>query len=730
MPGQRDDAIRVAVRARPRLGAELASPAVLACSGVEVQLAMEYAAHTFKVDETFDEASGQEVIWESVGAPAVSAALEGYNAAILAYGQTGAGKTFTMVGQPGSEGIIPRAAADVFDRIGRDRSGHEYCIRASFLQIYNEQISDLLRPERTGLPIREDKQRGLYVEGLSDVVVRSTLEVLALLQRGHAARATAATQANELSSRSHAVFVLTISRGSGSSSGGGDAAAGGGVVARLRLVDLAGSESARGGVSGQRLEECKKINQSLSALGNVIHALGRAPSAVDARGGLHSRAEHHSPASRGAAPPASLAGLGTAGLGAAAFGHAASHVPYRDSKLTRLLQDAVGGNSVSTLVACVSTAAAAAAETLSTLKFAARARRVRNHARVNDDERDAASVTLRRYERELTDLRSQLKLYQASGGGSGGIGPPPPHPPLSEISISDGAPLSASSAEILISDGAPSSASSAQAERVHELLRKQREIILALTARCCERDAAVLSLQRELTASRAKQEGFHERLLLLQASAHVDGCGGADAGTNAGTDAGTDAGSGGGSLAGLSSTESDLKASSLSSLSSKEPTGGVSAALGSANASERSGSVSPSELSSRSFSDGAGGGGGGGSLQQLTSLERANASLRARLAASEELAARRTEELGQLRGHVEAARGADEERRELRRRMAHQTREREAMASILEHRVGSGLGRAAASMRAQQWPSAQLEIEQLAELVSRSVAALRTESRR
>ena len=117
-------------------------------------------------------------------------------------------------------------------------------------------------------------------------------------------------------------------------------------------------------------------------------------------------------------------------------------------------------------------------------------------------------------------------------------------------------------------------------------------------------------------------------------------------------------------------------------------------------------------------------------MQQLTSLERANASLRARLAASEELAARRTEELGQLRGHVEAARGADEERRELRRRMAHQTREREAMASILEHRVGSGLGRAAASMRAQQWPSAQLELEQLAELVSRSVAALRTESRR
>ena len=342
--------------------------------------ALLYATHRFTFDAVHGPDDDQEDVYSASARPSVAAALAGYNAAIIAYGQTGAGKTHTMEGAPSgpARGIVPRAVEDTFAGIEADAAAaSRFLVRASYLQIYNEVVSDLLRPERTNLLIREDAKRGVYVEGLSEWVVRSPAEVAALMERGRSVRATGATKMNELSSRSHAVLTIVIERCAG---GSGDGGASGSSrppsgrmttppsravkVGKLHLVDLAGSERvAITGATGQRLAESKRINASLSALGNVIAAL----------------------TSRGPRP----------------------HIPYRDSKLTRLLEDSLGGNCVTTLVATVSPSACAFPESLSTLKFATRAKTVVNAPRVNED---ADSRTLlRRYEAELRRLRAELR---------------------------------------------------------------------------------------------------------------------------------------------------------------------------------------------------------------------------------------------------------------------------------------------------------------------------------
>ncbi|EOD38172.1 hypothetical protein EMIHUDRAFT_52734, partial [Emiliania huxleyi CCMP1516] len=292
-------------------------------------------------------------VYDAVARPAVSSTLAGFNASIIAYGHTGAGKTHTMEGAPdgAQRGIIPRAVADIFEHRSARPGARRFLVRASYLQIYNEVLSDLLKPGRNGLAIREDRKKGLRAEGLSEWVVRSpqiSSQVDGLLRRGAETRATAATAANDASSRSHAVFCLTFEQSE--ASGGGEACPRGSVFrsSKLNLVDLAGSERLRvSGASGQRLEECKYINGSLAALGNVVAAL------------TSGTARH------------------------------ARHVPYRDSKLTRLLADSLGGNCKTTMIACV--AAASMAETVSTLKFASRARHVHNSARINEqiDQRTA-----------------------------------------------------------------------------------------------------------------------------------------------------------------------------------------------------------------------------------------------------------------------------------------------------------------------------------------------------
>ena len=331
-----------------------------------------HSGQVFSFDAVFSGDCRQEEVYAATAREAVQSVLQGYNATVLAYGQTGTGKTHTMEGYDDEElrGLIPRAVSDLFHLIRSSSSpSSHFLVRASYIQIYNDTITDLLiapssspsSPSPTPLLIREDKVRGVFIGGLSEWVVRNTSEVMSLLKRGSAQRATGATKSNETSSRSHAVFMLTLEQTRRGDPSPAAATAPVFLTARLNLVDLAGSERIRlSGASGVRLGETKAINQSLSALANVISAL----------------IKHR------------------------------QHVPYRDSKLTRLLQSSIGGNTRTTLLAMLSPSPAHWAENVSTLAFASRARKVENRVELNEgvDERSL----LRKYERELTRLRAEV----------------------------------------------------------------------------------------------------------------------------------------------------------------------------------------------------------------------------------------------------------------------------------------------------------------------------------
>ena len=266
-------------------------------------------------------------------------------------------------------GIVPRSMEEIFRFIQMQSSQNTtFMVRASYLQIYNEVISDLLKIDRTSLQIREDKKKGVFVEGLSEWAVRSPNEIYSLMQKGALSRATATTKMNDLSSRSHAVFIIIVEQMTNIDEMdlniNDDDAPKQIKVGKLNLVDLAGSERVRvTGATGKRLEESKKINQSLSCLGNVIAAL------TDQK--------------------------------------PRQHIPYRDSKLTRLLEDSLGGNCKTTMMAMVSPSSDAFGESLSTLKFATRAKKIKNEARINEDVDQRA--LLRKYEVELKRLKWELE---------------------------------------------------------------------------------------------------------------------------------------------------------------------------------------------------------------------------------------------------------------------------------------------------------------------------------
>ena len=325
--------------------------------------------HRFTFDTIFDMDATQDQVYEITALPAVESILQGYNSTILAYGQTGTGKTYTMEGftydyfDP-ARGIIPRTIEDIFHYIEENsNSNTTFIIRATYLQIYNESISDLLRPEKKNLSIREDRKRGLYVESLSEWAVRSPNDIYALLERGASCRAKANTNMNDVSSRSHAVFSIQVEQmiGSGDSNEIGKKHI---KVGKLNLVDLAGSERIKvTGATGKQLEESKKINKSLSALGNVIYAL------TDTKG--------------------------------------RTHIPYRDSKLTRLLENSLGGNCKTTMIAMISPAQCSFSESLSTLNFAKRAKTLKTKATINED--IDHNTLIRQYENELRKLRNELE---------------------------------------------------------------------------------------------------------------------------------------------------------------------------------------------------------------------------------------------------------------------------------------------------------------------------------
>jgi|GEM_PF-1462015 len=324
-------AVQVAVNSRPLVRQEIEEGCSHAFSVTGNSVNVKGSEQRFTFDHVFDGVDRRDVFTRAVQ-PLLEGCTEGLNTTILAYGQTGSGKTFTM-GTSGesSEGILGHVVHDVFGRV--DGDFERYSIKVSFLEIYREELSDLLSEDKISLVVREDSEKNVFVAGLKELPVNSPEQLLSILKCGCKKRVTGATDMNATSSRSHAVFSIIIDNN--------DKEAGVLKTSRIHLVDLAGSERAkRTKAEGERLLEGIDINKGLLVLGNVISALG------------------------GNRPLA--------------------HIPYRDSKLTRILQDSLGGNSRTLMIACMSPADVNFEETLNTLKYANRARNIKNKPVVNN----------------------------------------------------------------------------------------------------------------------------------------------------------------------------------------------------------------------------------------------------------------------------------------------------------------------------------------------------------
>ncbi|XP_061089735.1 kinesin-like protein KIF13A isoform X2 [Conger conger] len=309
--------------------------------------------------------AGQEVVFKCLGEGILENAFQGYNACIFAYGQTGSGKSFSMMGNGDQPGLIPRLCCTLFERVSKEgNEGHSFKVEVSYMEIYNEKVRDLLDPKgnRQSLKVREHKVLGPYVDGLSQLAVTNFEDIESLMSEGNKSRTVAATNMNEESSRSHAVFSIIITQTLYDLQSGNS----GEKVSKVSLVDLAGSERvSKTGAAGERLKEGSNINKSLTTLGCVISALADQ----------------------------------SAGKGKTKF------VPYRDSVLTWLLKDNLGGNSKTAMIATISPAADNYEETLSTLRYADRAKRIVNHAVVNEDPN---ARIIRELREEVEKLKEQL----------------------------------------------------------------------------------------------------------------------------------------------------------------------------------------------------------------------------------------------------------------------------------------------------------------------------------
>lgn len=274
----------------------------------------------------------QEVVFKALGEPVLDNAFNGYNACIFAYGQTGSGKTYTMMGTEGEPGVIPRLCGGLYGRINANGDPNiSFRVEVSYLEIYNEKVHDLLGDASRNLRVREHNVLGPYVEGLTKMAVADEKQIGSIMEQGTKARTTASTAMNATSSRSHAVFTVMLTQREHAP--GTDHV--GEKTSRISLVDLAGSErQAKTGAKGERLKEGANINKSLTTLGRVISALADQ----------------------------------SAGAGKKGKGDKSSFVPYRDSALTWLLKDSLGGNSKTVMVTAISPAADNYDETLSSLR--------------------------------------------------------------------------------------------------------------------------------------------------------------------------------------------------------------------------------------------------------------------------------------------------------------------------------------------------------------------------
>ncbi|XP_053365916.1 kinesin family member 3Cb isoform X2 [Clarias gariepinus] len=315
---------------------------------------------TFTFDAVYDMFSKQNDLYDYSCKPLIDSVLLGFNGTIFAFGQTGTGKTYTMQGlpmDPEKRGVIPNSLHHIFTHISRSQN-QKYLVRVSYLEIYQDEIRDLLcKDNNKKMELKENPDLGVYVKDLSSVVTKNIKEIEHVMNLGNQSRSVGFTKMNEHSSRSHAIFLITIECSEMGIDGQEHIR-----VGKLNMVDLAGSErQSKTGAQGQRFKEAAKINLSLSALGNVISAL------VDGKN---------------------------------------SHIPYRDSKLTRLLQDSLGGNSKTVIVATIGPTSCHYEETLATLRFANRAKNIKNKPKINEDPKDAL---LREFQEEIARLKAQLE---------------------------------------------------------------------------------------------------------------------------------------------------------------------------------------------------------------------------------------------------------------------------------------------------------------------------------
>ena len=346
---------------------------------------------SYAFDYVFEPGSSQESVYHHTSKFLIQGVLDGYNATVFAYGNTGAGKTYTMIGTKTDPGIMVRVMDDLFkhSKINGRNQGVNFRMNVSFIEVYNENIRDLLSESEEYLDLREDPIAGPTVAGISQVDATSSDEIMVLLQQGNARRTQQATAANEVSSRSHAVLQVVVECKDNAP----------GTVAKIKvsklsLVDLAGSERAANTKnSGMRLIEGANINRSLLALGNCINALGEK-------------------------------------------GNKGNFVPFRDSKLTRLLKDSLGGNCRTVMIANISSAESSFEETLNTLKYANRAKNIKTHVK-----RNVLNVNhhISEYVNLITNLRSEIQvlkeqIHNQAGKPTVERPPTPNQPPHTEES--------------------------------------------------------------------------------------------------------------------------------------------------------------------------------------------------------------------------------------------------------------------------------------------------------
>ncbi|XP_011676135.2 kinesin-like protein KIF14 isoform X2 [Strongylocentrotus purpuratus] len=381
--------VTVGVRVRPFNDREKADndvKCVIGMDGNEVQISSRYGQpshfcydHCFwSVDKTSSDFSGQEAVYRAVGQPLLRSAFEGYNTCLFAYGQTGSGKSYTIMGSSDERGIIPRFCKDLYRRVEDPQETKvSFKVEVSFFEIYNEKIHDLLAPgvEKTDkwdksapkkitLKVREHPTQGPYVEGLSTFKANSYSDIHSYIERGNKQRATAATGMNDKSSRSHSVFVIMMTKTKKEVFDGEEHIHS--VTSKINIIDLAGSERcAATNTTGDRLKEGANINRSLMTLGKVISGLS----------------------DKSLNPKKKV------------------FIPYRDSVLTWLLRESLGGNSKTAMIATVSPASTQSEETLSTLRYAKQARSIINVAKVNEDPNA----------RLIRELRTEIEKLKSMG---------------------------------------------------------------------------------------------------------------------------------------------------------------------------------------------------------------------------------------------------------------------------------------------------------------------------